>query len=1134
MRSELMARAAFVALGLAAALSAGAAPGPPPDAALSVAASPHWQVEGNTSGVTLGHSVATAGDVNGDGYSDVIVGVPNYANGQNVEGAAFVYYGSATGLDTTPDWSYESNQGGALLGWSVATAGDVNGDGYSDVIVGAPSYTNGQSGEGRVYVFHGSATGLPPAASWTVEWNQASASVGYCVAAAGDVNGDGYGDVIVGARLWDNVQANEGRVHVYHGSATGLAATPAFAIESNQTAAELGWSVATAGDVNGDGFSDVIMGAYRYDNGHSDEGFAFVYLGSATGITTSGAWWEEGDQALAYFGWSVATAGDVNGDGYSDVIVGAERFDGAATNSGQAYVYHGSATGLSHTAAWSDGSDQLDSNFGTSVMTAGDVNGDGYADVIVGAPYYNTLDLNEGRAYLYLGSILGLSPVPAWVEESAIRNGYFGYSVATAGDVDGDGRSDVIVGAQNLTNGHSSEGRALVYLGLGRTIAPLPGWSAQVDEANILSGFSVARAGDVNGDGYSDVIVGARSKDDFGMPPGEAQVYFGSGSGLSAAPDWTGNAIQTQEWYGHAVAGAGDLNGDGFEDIAVGAPNYEDGPGFSPASGRVDIRHGSDTGPPNMINQHLTGNSLSYYGSSLAAAGDVNGDGFGDLIIGAPHGVSNLRGYAVVRHGSPDGDPPSLSWSAYGGDDYRLGWSVAGAGDVNGDGFSDVIAGAPGSLGSGVRARAHVYLGSAAGLGEAPAWADSSLDLGSQFGYSVASAGDVNGDGYADIVVGAPFDEAGGPEAGAAFLYHGSPTGPSLNPDWSVTSDQPGARYGFSVASAGDVNGDGFSDVLVGAPLYDDGLVDEGKAFLYLGSPGGLSVTPAMTWQCDQDSANFGHAVSSAGDVNLDGFADVLVGAPYFDDVAVDAGRSYLYYGHENLNRRRWARQLQTDGDTAIAPIGRSDSPTEFRINASLPSVFGRTRIALESEVRPLGTLFDGQVTEATGYTDTGSNGSADFGRLIADLEPATVYHWRVRPKYDLARTPFLPRGPWGQAPTHGWNEGDLRTRGAINVSVPLRSAARFELLGSGPNPSRGRCAVRLSMPRAGRVRAEVIDVLGRRVAALVEDATLEPGTHELVWNGRGGAGGPAAAGAYFVRVRVGVETRVRKVTLVR
>ncbi|MFH1017237.1 MAG: integrin alpha, partial [Pseudomonadota bacterium] len=137
------------------------------------------------------------------------------------------------GLATVPGWTAESDQASALFGYTVATAGDVNGDGYADVIVGAVNYDNGQTDEGRAYVYHGSASGLSATANWTAESDQGSAYFGYSAGTAGDVNGDGYADVIVGAYGYDNGQDNEGRAWVYHGSASGLSAAANWTAESD-------------------------------------------------------------------------------------------------------------------------------------------------------------------------------------------------------------------------------------------------------------------------------------------------------------------------------------------------------------------------------------------------------------------------------------------------------------------------------------------------------------------------------------------------------------------------------------------------------------------------------------------------------------------------------------------------------------------------------------------------------------------------------------------------------------------------------------------------------------------------------------------------------------------------------------
>ncbi|HWP32679.1 MAG TPA: integrin alpha, partial [Solirubrobacterales bacterium] len=373
---------------------------------------PAWTAESDQASANFGFSVATAGDVNGDGFSDVIVGAELFDNGETNEGRAFVYHGSATGLAASPAWTAESNQAGAGFGRSVATAGDVNGDGFSDVIVGASLYDNGQNDEGRAFVYYGSATGLAANPAWTAESDQSNAFFG-AVAPACDANGDGFSDVIIGAPNYDNGQTDEGRAYVYHGSATGLAANPAWTAESNQTSAFFG-AVAGAGDVNSDGFSDIIVGARFYANGESQEGRAFVYHGSATGLAASPAWTAESNQVGAQFGLAVATAGDVNGDGFSDVIVGAYLYDNGQTDEGRTFVYHGSATGLAATPAWTAESDQANAFFGARVATAGDVNGDGFADVIIGAPNYD----NEGRAFAYQGSASGLATTAAWTAKS--------------------------------------------------------------------------------------------------------------------------------------------------------------------------------------------------------------------------------------------------------------------------------------------------------------------------------------------------------------------------------------------------------------------------------------------------------------------------------------------------------------------------------------------------------------------------------------------------------------------------------------------------------------------------------------------------------------------------------------------
>lgn len=427
--------------------------------------SPDWVGESDLDGTLFGASVASAGDVNGDGHADLIVGAPSYSHDQDREGRAYVYHGSPTGLPPLPAWTFEPNLVECELGWSVASAGDVNGDGYDDVLV-ASEFCGVVDREGRVYLFLGSASGLAATHAWMLEGGGADESLGWSIASAGDVNGDTYDDVIIGAPWASYPEGHEGRAYVFYGSASGLALTADWTTESNVWWSGYGGSVASAGDVNGDGYADVIIGHSGMSNPEEGEGRAYVYLGSATGLALAPIWMYENDLAGSELGESVASAGDVNGDGLSDVLVGGFKYSNPAVKEGIACLFLGTATGVEWTPVWYSESNQAYSEFGQSVAAAGDVNFDGYDDLLVGAPWYSNGENYEGRAFLYYGSSTGLRSDPIYTTEPNQADAHMGYSVASAGDINGDGISDMIVGVSWYDGGQGNEGRAIVYYGI--------------------------------------------------------------------------------------------------------------------------------------------------------------------------------------------------------------------------------------------------------------------------------------------------------------------------------------------------------------------------------------------------------------------------------------------------------------------------------------------------------------------------------------------------------------------------------------------------------------------------------------------------------------------------------------------
>jgi signal transduction histidine kinase len=434
---------------------------------------PPWSASAGQSNAQFSISAASAGDVNGDGFGDIIVGAPLYTHTFYEEGAAFVYYGSASGLPLNPSWAVYGEQRAADFGMSVAAGGDVNRDGFDDVIIGARSYTfrSGEYDVGAVFIYTGSPNGLSATPAWMIEGTQTNSHFGYAVSGAGDVNGDGFPDVIVSAlRHWEHGKP-VGKIFAFHGSTNGFGATADWSFTGDQADAQFAYRVGALGDVNKDGFDDVIFSARDYDTVKEDAGKVFVFYGSRRGLGPKPDWTFEGKQLRGYLGSSCGGAGDVNGDGFADVIVGAPSENHGEQREGAAYVFYGSPRGLTE-LNWFVECNQSGSSLGQGASGAGDVNGDGFADIIIGAPSHRGRTRGgEGRAFVFHGTPAGLQTEPAWIMYEERPRLLFGRTAASAGDINCDGFSDVLVGTI-MDRGVAEGGQVSVYAGSRNGVLP--------------------------------------------------------------------------------------------------------------------------------------------------------------------------------------------------------------------------------------------------------------------------------------------------------------------------------------------------------------------------------------------------------------------------------------------------------------------------------------------------------------------------------------------------------------------------------------------------------------------------------------------------------------------------------------
>jgi len=774
----------------------------------------------------------------------------------------------------------------------------------------------------------------------------------------GDVNGDGWADVVLGVVEGDIGNYNTGAIHVYAGKDGGLEPTPIHTYGGLDYADLAGMSVEVA-DVTGDGELDLLIGAYLSDVAGGDSGMVFLYEGLAGGFfaTTPSKTWT-GDHGSDWFGYAMATC-DFNGDGFLDLAVGAPVDEDRSVSEisysqGGIWVFLGRATGLpdqaDQTVYGSEPDGAGDWTYLSNVrlgseLEAGDVNGDGLCDLVAGAWEFNlpTDTGSDGAVYVYLGTNTGGSsaglydrPVAAWAAiDPADQESYFGRELSVA-DVDGDGRDDILVGQYRHINPNvssSRHGAARLFLGEPWAEIPAPGygtpdnaaWTVEGNGGYDALGWEV-RAQDVSGDGLADLLVAGYSEEVPGGPSGAGAIhaYHGVQGGLpGGTPEAMWGGELSGDLFGTRFDVLPDMDGDGLPDLFVYAARHE--------------LHGTHIGTPFFVSSDATvapvplenpGDSAGQRaGEDVALVGDVDGDGFEDALVGVPEydnagnrinaGLIQVFGGSAGGVGGPATD--LVEFDRY-SDGDRWGWRVADAGDFNGDGFDDfAILGryddkpttftssyvGDTSCGSADnnQGTVAVFLGTPNGMPTQPSflWWASEPNDGTR---ELVGGFDIDGDGFDDLIAGGQDWDTGASNAGGFEIIYGQPDNPggisilcnTSDPVYGSTSND---RMGVAVAGLGDVDNDGCDEVAIGAYDEDGGYTNQGVVRVVWGfGPNCGTTQPEFTALVPQDTnARSGYAVDGGEDVDGDGVPDLLVGGYSRSTAGNSTGAAWLVPG---------------------------------------------------------------------------------------------------------------------------------------------------------------------------------------------------------------------------------------------
>ena len=414
---------------------------------------------------------------------------------------------------------------GGMFGAAVAGVGDVDRDGFDDVLVGAPFASGGFPTSGKVYLYRGGSGGLDPHPAWTAAGSAPGARLGWSIASLTNLTADGFADLVVGEPGTDEETTTVGRVAVYPGSRDGPAPEPIEVLADGGPGTLFGYAIAT-GDVDHDGDDDLLVGEPAFPSPSARSGRALLYLADGKAYAKNPSWIRTGPPD-SQFGIAVDLGGDVNNDGFHDAVVGAltASFGPDEREAGAAYVYLGSAAGLDSVPIVLPGR-QAGTLAGRGVLLPGDLDGDGYGDLIVGAEQASNGEQAEGVAEVYFGSKVGVTPYGASLLEPNIMGANFGGHLGSLGDLDGDGCNEFFIGAVRYQRTEPREGAAFIFRGSPRRDFPHI-WFRAGGKAFSWYGESGGSAGDLNGDELTDFVVSAPAWDsEAGINVGRVEIFL--------------------------------------------------------------------------------------------------------------------------------------------------------------------------------------------------------------------------------------------------------------------------------------------------------------------------------------------------------------------------------------------------------------------------------------------------------------------------------------------------------------------------------------------------------------------------------------------------------------------------------